>query len=171
MRDYMPEDQQERYGREPMLRLDMQLFKNILAIILIVAGGMVALWICTTIFNIFDDPQEIEIFNQIIPPGPAVREFIIEGKEFILPSGIFTFMAYFISIFLLSIAARIAIGLISAGVKLLQSTIQNLQMKIDSHFQRMETNIATGMEKLGSDAAAGADRLQGKVEELLGRFK
>jgi hypothetical protein len=171
MRDYMPREREEQYGGEPMFSLDMQFFKNVLGIILIIAGGMFAFWICMTIYSIFDEPQKIEIFNQIIPPGPEVREVRIEGKEFVLPSGMFKFMAYFIGVLLLAVAARIAIGLISSGVRLLQPAIQKLEMKIASHFQKMETNIATGMDKLESNMAEGVGRLQGKIEELLERHE
>jgi hypothetical protein len=156
MHDYMPREQEERYGGEPMLRLDMRFFRNVLSIILIAAGGLLALWICMTIFEIFDKPSSIEIFNQIIPPGPDVREISIEGKELVLPSGVFTFMAYFIGVFLLAVAARIAIGLISAGVRLLQPSIQNLQMKIDSQFRMMEAKMISGMQKLEERANKGS---------------
>ena len=171
MRDYMPGEREEQYGGEPMLGLGMQFFKNVLGMVLIAAGCILAFWICMTIYNIFDEPRKMEIFNQIAPLSPEMREISIEGKKVVLPLGAFKFIAYFIGVILLSIAARIALGLISSGIKLLQPTIQKLEMKIASHFQQMETKIATGMEKLGSDAAEGAGRLQGKVEELLERFK
>jgi hypothetical protein len=171
MRDYMPRDGDEGYGGEPSFSLDMQFVRSVLGILLVVAGGTAALWICMTIFGIFDDPQKIEIFNQIIPLGQEIREFRIDEKSVVLPRGVFTFLAYFLGVLLLAVAARVALGLISSGIKLLQPSLQKLEMRIGEQFQQMETKMADGMEKLGNSMVDGVLKLQEKAGELFDQQK
>jgi len=145
MPDYMPENQ---YGERPEADANIRIAKNILGIVLIIAGCLLAYWVCAKIFMIFDDPQKLEIFSQIVPLDPEQRALEIEGQKIILPLGLFKFMAYGIGAFLLMIAASIAIGLITGGVNLLQPGIQKLETKLMARFATMETKSAMRFDDL-----------------------
>ncbi|MCK4526940.1 hypothetical protein KAW18_06180 [candidate division WOR-3 bacterium] len=115
--------------------------KFLIAIILITAGIIIALWTITKVYKIFTNPQEIEVFKQIVPDKPEMRELDIAGQKVILPAGIFLFMAYGIGCLLLLVASGIATGLITGGVNLLQSNFQKLETKVITEIENLKVKI------------------------------
>ena len=116
-------------------------FKKFLGIILIAAGAIIALWAIINIYYIFTNPQQLEVFKQIIPDSPKIRELDIDGKKVILPEGVFLFMSYGIGCFLLFIAAMIGTGFITGGVNLLMSSYQRLEAKINKEIGNLKKKI------------------------------
>lgn len=95
-------------------------FKRFLGLALVIIGVIISLWVFTKVCKIFTAPQEIKVFEQIMPESSEWRELEIEGKKVVLPVNTFRFIAYGIGSFLLLVAAIVAGGLISGGVGLLQ---------------------------------------------------
>jgi hypothetical protein len=115
--------------------------KTFIGLILIIAGILISIWVFMNIYKIFTNPKEIEIFKQIVPNSPELREIEIEGKKIILPPGIFHFMVYLIGCFLLFIAGIIAGGFITGGVNLLQSKTQRLELSFKRKFEILKNKI------------------------------
>lgn len=116
--------------------------RTFIGLILVVAGVGIGFWTILNIFTIFSDPTQLEVFRQIVPDDPEIREMDFEGKKITLPAGLFHGIAYGVGSFLLFVAAILAGGLISGGVSLLQPSVQKLQNKIISRLDGLKKQLA-----------------------------
>lgn len=117
--------------------------------ILIAIGVIVALWAFSSAYRMFTNPEEIEVFQRIVPETPELRSLDIEGERVLLPLGLFSFMAYVIGCFLLLVAGSIGGAFITGGVRLLQPSVA-----------RLERILRREIEGLGA-----------RIEDVAGRLK
>ena len=61
-------------------------------------------------------------------------------------------MSYGIGAFLLAILGRMAIGLISGGVKLLQPSAKKLEARLTANSKNLEKQLIKGFEKMATRA-------------------
>jgi len=97
---------------------------NYFAAALIIIGIIVALWAIINTYKIFTNPEEIEVFREIVPHHTEARTLEMDGKKILIPVSVFYFMAFAIGCFLLFIAGSIGASLIKSGVNLLQTSIR-----------------------------------------------
>ena len=144
MATYEPEEQYGGAGNGTNFRT----VRNIVGLMLILTGAFMALWICMNVYEMFTSPQKIEIFKQIVPADPGMRELDVDGKKILLPQGIFVFLAYGIGILLLMVGAAIANGLLTGGVNLLQSSFRRFETKMAGKFEGLKSKVDEMKETL-----------------------
>jgi len=120
---------EEKYRRPEILEAGLQV-RTIIGSVMIIVGIILVLWVGINIYKIYTNPREIEVFKQIIPDSPELREMEIDGKKVILPAGLFHFLSYSAGCFILFIGGVIGGGLITAGVNLLQLNLQRLERRM-----------------------------------------
>jgi len=138
----------EQYRRPEIYESGGGGLRTILGIVFIVVGSMMALWTFKNAYGMITNPKEIEIFAQIVPDNPGLRELDFEGKKIIIPIGLFKHFAYFIGGFLLFIASGIAGTFIAGGINLLQSSIQRLEIRLNKKLGIIKDKILTEVKKL-----------------------
>ena len=119
----------------------MRSLKNICGALLIAAGVLIAIWIFMNLYRIFTNPQEIEVFNRIVPDNPELRTLDIDGKKVLLPLGIFHFFAYGICGFLLLVGGLMSTGFISSGVNLLIGNVMKIEMRINKAIEDLKKRL------------------------------
>jgi hypothetical protein len=119
----------------------MEGLRKLIGMILIAVGAIVAIWAAINIYRTFTDPQQLEVFKNIIPNSPEVRELDIDGKKVVLPEGFFLFMSYGIAAFLLFIASCIGTAFITGGVNLLMSNYRRLELKVTTEMAKLKRKI------------------------------
>jgi len=114
----------------------------IVGLVLIVVGSLMAIWAFTNVYRIFTNPQQLEVFKRIVPDNPEMRVLDIEGREVVLPEGLFHFLAYVVGCLLLIIAGTIGGAIITGGANLMRFDIQRLERgfskKIEGLKEKME---------------------------------
>jgi hypothetical protein len=115
--------------------------KNIFGALLIIAGVLIAIWVFMNLYRIFTNPQEIEVFKQIVPDNPELRTLDIDGKKVLLPLGIFHFFAYSICGLLLLVGGLMSTGFISSGVNLLIGNVMRIEMSINKAIEGLKKRL------------------------------
>jgi len=119
-----------------------------IGLVLIAAGVGMCLWAFAGAYKIFTDPQEIEVFQTIVPRNAELRMLDIDGEKVELPLGIFNFMGYVIGCLLLFIAGSIGGGFISGGVNLLQPSAGKVERKVKREVDGLKARLTDMAEKL-----------------------
>lgn len=137
----MPERHRSAEDSDEMYRR----IRTAIGLVLIVAGATMAFWVFVNAYRIFTNPQEIELFREIVPDNPQLRELDIDGKKVILPLGLFNFMAYTLGCLVLVIAGTVGGAFITGGVNILQSNILRFERRLNKRFE----NLRQKMDRIG----------------------
>lgn len=104
--------------------------KEIIGILMIVIGSVIALWIFKNVIDLFNNPENFERFQDIIKTDFTFQS-ATENRETVifLPA---VLLSYLFPVLLMSIAVSIAGLFIRYGVELVYGSYQRYKMKLSS---------------------------------------
>lgn len=112
----------------------------IAGIALIAAGCVMGFWIFKTVKTMFKEPETLKVFTQIMPTEQD-REMVVGEQRIILPAAMFQYPAYLIGAILLWVLVKVAIGFISAGGNVINSSTERLEAKFMKETTQLKQQI------------------------------
>ncbi|MGC9367779.1 MAG: hypothetical protein ACP5FK_12160 [bacterium] len=113
--------------------------KEVIGIILIIIGLLIALWTFKSVYELFTKPEITENWTGIISQGIEIPVETLEKQtSLLIPAD---FFSYLLPILLLSIAVSISGILIKGGVELLYGSYQKYKTRLSSMEYRLSKKI------------------------------
>ncbi|KQC11652.1 MAG: hypothetical protein APR63_12325 [Desulfuromonas sp. SDB] len=113
--------------------------KEVIGIILIIIGLLIALWTFKSVYELFTKPEITENWTGIISQGIEIPVETLEKQtSLLIPAD---FFSYLLPILLLSIAVSISGILIKGGVELLYGSYQKYKTRLSSIEYRLSKKI------------------------------
>lgn len=113
--------------------------KEVIGIILIIIGLLIALWTFKSVYELFTKPEVIENWTGIISQGIELPVETLEKQtSLLIPAEFFSFL---LPILLLSIAVSISGILIKGGVELLYGSYQKYKTRLSTMEYRLSKKI------------------------------
>ena len=131
---------------------------KILAFVLIGIGVVIALWSFVQVYNIFTNPEELTVFQQLVSDEVTFKMTIdtMNYDEEVRVEPAPEVLAYIIPLLLLAVAVGVAKLFITGGVNLYHSNLRKLMIKVN--------NMESGLEKHKAD-------MRGRFDELKETFR
>lgn len=123
---------------------------RMLAFALIAIGVVIALWSFVQVYNIFTNPEELTVFQQLVSDEVTFKMTIDDEEVRVEPAP--EVLAYIIPLMLLAVAVSVARMFITGGVNLYHSNLRKLMLKV--------SNMESGLEKHKADMRSGFDELR-----------
>lgn len=123
---------------------------RMLAFVLIAIGVVIALWSFVQVYNIFTNPEELTVFQQLVSDEVTFKMTIDDEEVRVEPAP--EVLAYIIPLLLLAVAVSVARLFITGGVNLYHSNLRKLMLKV--------TNMESGLEKHKVDMRTRFDELK-----------
>ena len=139
--DRYDEEREQGFGPAP---------QKILAFVLIGIGVVIALWSFGQVYNIFTDPQELSVFQQLVSDEVTFKMTIDDDEVRVEPAP--EVLAYIIPLMLLAVAVAVARLFITSGINLYHGNLRKLMLKI--------TNMESGLEQHKTDMRSRFDDLK-----------
>jgi len=123
---------------------------RLLAFVLIGIGVVIALWAFVQVYNIFTNPEELTVFQQLVSDEVTFKMTIDDEEVRVEPAP--EVLAYIIPLLLLAVAVSVARLFITGGVNLYHSNLRKLMLKVN--------NMESGLEKHKADMRGRFDELK-----------
>jgi hypothetical protein len=124
--------------------------QKMLAFGLIAIGVVIALWSFGQVYNIFTNPEELTVFQQLVSDEVTFKMTIDDEEVRVEPAP--EVLAYIIPLLLLAVAVSIAKLFITAGVNLYHSNLRKLMLRVNS--------MESGLEQHKADMRGRFDELK-----------
>ena len=109
-----------------------------IGIVLIVIGGLISLYLLFQVISILFKDAEPPLVGKLKPAAERITEEVQKTEPFELSPGLYKLAGFVLSIFLLSIAARIGIAFLRGGISLLQPDFTKWLHKATMKMEQMK---------------------------------